>query len=213
MLFGFAGLEYYWFHTLIHFLQIQELDISRNHISDLAGLRGLSNLTVSIPCIQQLIKLFYIVWQTERFRSCIHKILLKSPNNSNNNNNNNNNCSELRVELSMELGMWWLVPLASFLRICIITLKVEGLKCMSWRCRNQHCLVQQNNILWKVLSVWGHWLDREEFFVICGKKIDRELIHRLKKTQNMEMTRVPKSHFHWNQYLICLSFWIHAIYY
>ena len=96
----------------------------------------------------------------------------------------------------MELGMWWLVPLASFLRICIITLKVEGLKCMSWRCRNQHCLVQQNNILWKVLSVWGHWLDREEFFVICGKKIDRELIHRLKKTQNMEMTRVPKSHFH-----------------
>ena len=58
MLFGFAGLEYYWFHTLIHFLQIQELDISRNHISDLAGLRGLSNLTVSIHVFSSLLTLY-----------------------------------------------------------------------------------------------------------------------------------------------------------
>lgn len=44
-------------YVLINLLQIQELDISRNHVWDLSGLRGLSNLTVSInrdkafPCL------------------------------------------------------------------------------------------------------------------------------------------------------------------
>ena len=34
------------------------------------------------------------------------------------------------------------VPLAPFLRICIATSMISGLKCMSRCCRNQHCLVQ-----------------------------------------------------------------------
>ena len=50
-----------------------------------------------------------------------------------------------------------------------------------------------------------------KFFVIRGKKIDRELIHKLKKTQNMKMTRVPKSTLS-HLYVICSSFWIHANY-
>ena len=69
------------------------------------------------------------------------------------------NYSELRVEIARvgitetEVVPEVMLPLVLLLRICIATLKVSGLECISRRCSNQHCLVQLMGFLSELIDL------------------------------------------------------------
>ena len=69
------------------------------------------------------------------------------------------NYSELRVEIARvgntetEVVPEVMLPLVLLLRICIATLKVSGLECISRRCSTQHCLVQLMGFLSELIDL------------------------------------------------------------
>ena len=65
-----------------------------------------------------------------------------------------NNYSELRVAIARVGNTETeVVPVALLLRICIATLKVSGLECISRRCSTEHCLVQLMRFLSELIDL------------------------------------------------------------